>query len=108
MVPVDGLAFEDEHHDDGEDGEGDHFLDHFQLKQVEGPAVACETYAVGGYGEAVFEEGDAPRKKDDEDQRPVGRDLHLAEFQVSIPGEGHKDVRKYEHHHGPKSVHLPT
>ncbi len=62
MVPLDGLALEEEGDDDGENGQGDHFLNHLELNQAEGTAVALETDAVRGNGEAVLKEGEAPRE----------------------------------------------
>ena len=105
MIPLDRLTFEQEGDDDGEDGEGNHFLDHFELHQVEGAAVTPEADAVGRDGKAVLEEGDAPREKDDEDQWPAGGDLHLLEFEMTVPGEGHEDVREHQHQYGPDSLH---
>ena len=104
MVPLHGLALEKEGDDDGEDGQGDHFLDHFELHQVEGTAVAVEADPVRRDGEAVLEEGDAPREEDDEDERPAGGDLHLLEFEMTVPRECHEDVREHEHDDGPDAL----
>ena len=105
MVPLDGLALEEEGDDDREDGQGDRFLDDLELHQVEGAAVSVEADAVGGDGEAVFEEGDAPRKEDDEDEGPAGGNLHLLQLEMAVPGERHEHVREDEHKDGPESVH---
>ena len=104
MVPLDGLALEEEGDDDREDGQGDRFLDDLALHQVEGAAVAVEADAVGGDGEAVFEEGDAPRKEDDEEEGPAGGDLHLLQLEMAVPREGHEDVREHEHDDGPDAL----
>ena len=105
MVPLDGSAFEQEGDDDGEDGEGNHFLDHFELHQVEGTSVTLEADAVGRDGEAVLEEGDAPGKKDDEDERPAGGDFHFLQFKMAVPRERHEYVRKHKHQDGPETLH---
>ena len=105
MVPLERLALENEQDDDGEDRERDHFLDDFELHQGERAAVAVEADAVGRYGEAVFKESDAPRKKDHADQRPAGGNLHLLELQVPVPGECHEDVGTDQHQDGPKCLH---
>ena len=60
VVPADGFAFEDDGHDDGEDGECDCFLDDFQLHEGEGAAVAGVADAVGGHHEGVFGQGEEP------------------------------------------------
>ena len=105
MIPLDRLTFEQEGDDDGEDGEGNHFLDHFELHQVEGTAVALEADAVGRDGEAVLEEGNAPREEDDEDKRPAGGDFHLLQLEMAVPGERHEYVREDKHQDGPETLH---
>ena len=105
VVPLEGLALEDEKDDDREDRQGDDFLDDLQLHQVERAAVAFEADAVGRDGEAVFEEGDAPGEEDHEDERPAGRDFHFLQFQMTIPGEGHEDVGAHQHQDGPDCLH---
>ena len=109
MVPLQGLALEQEGDDDREDGQGDHFLDDLELHQVEGTAVAVEADAVRRNGEAVLEEGDAPREQDDEDERPAGGDLHLLQFEMTVPCECNENVRKDEHDDGPDTLlHSPV
>ena len=105
MVPVERLAFEDEHHDNREDRQGNDFLNDFQLHQVERSAVTLEADAIGRHGEAVFKEGDAPRKQDDTNQRPRGRNLHFLQFEVPVPGKSHEDVGADQHQDGPDSLH---
>ena len=105
MVPLDGLAFEEESDDDGEDGKGNHLLDHFQLHKVERTAIALETDAVGRDGEAILEESDAPGEEDDENQRPAGGDFHFLQFKMAVPRERHEYVRKHKHQDGPETLH---
>ena len=102
MVPLEVLALEEEVDDDGEDGQGDDLLDDLELHEVEGAAVAREADAIGGDSEAVLEEGDSPREKNDEDERPAGRDLHLLQFEMAVPRERHEDVRADQHQDGPE------
>ena len=104
MVPLYGLPLEQEGDDDGKNGQGNHFLDHLELHQVEGAAVSVETDPVRRDGQAVLEEGDAPREKDDQDEGPASGDLHLLEFEMTVPGECHEDVRKNEHDDGPDAL----
>ena len=105
MVPLDRLSLEQEGDDDGEDGQGDHLLDDFQLHQVERTAVAQEADPVGRDGEAVLEEGDAPREQDDEDEGPSGGYFHLLQLEMAVPREGHEDVGKHQHQNSPKPFH---
>ena len=92
MVPLDGLALEKEGDDDGEDGEGDNLLDHFQLKEIERAAVPHEADTVCGNGEAVLKEGYSPGEEDDEDERPSGGNLHFLELEVTVPCKRHENV----------------
>jgi hypothetical protein len=62
--------------------EGDDFLDGLKLRA--GKFVGAKT--IGRDLEAVFKEGDAPTGEDD---LPQGR---TAVFEVTVPGEGHKNV----------------
>jgi len=67
-----------------EDGEGDDFLEDFELAEGEAAGVAD---AVGGDLQEVFEEGDAPTDEGGDDPG-LGREV----FEVGIPGERHEDV----------------
>ena len=92
MVPMEGLSLEQEMGDDGENRQGNHFLDHFQLDERERTSVLREAHPVGGHHKRVFKKGDAPGKEDDADKGPVVRDLHLLQFQVAVPGQRHENV----------------
>ena len=105
MIPLDRLALEDEKDDEGENRQGDGFLDDFKLHQVERPAIALESDTVGRYGEAILEEGDAPGKQDDADQRPARGDFHLLQFEVPVPGKGHENIGTDQHKDGPECLH---
>ena len=72
---------------------------------TEGAAVLGVADAVGGDGEAVLEEGDAPREQDDQYEGPARRYLHFTQFEMPVPGERHEDVRADEHEYGPDSLH---
>jgi len=71
---MEALSLEEEADDDGEDSQGDDFLNNFQLHERERSSVTDKTNTVGGYSEAVFDKGDAPREGDDTNQRPVAAD----------------------------------
>lgn len=100
VVPLDGLAFENEGDDEGEDDEGDAFLDDLELHEREGAAGDLGTYAVGGDHETVLEQGHAPREEDDGNEGPVGDELHLLKLEVAVPRKCHEDIGAYEHHYG--------
>lgn len=67
VVPVQGFALEEEGDDQGEYGERDGLLDHFELHEVERAAVSGVADAVGRDGEAVLEECYAPGEEYDQD-----------------------------------------
>jgi hypothetical protein len=71
VVPVESLIAEEVGGEDGEHCQGDDFLNHLELHQREWTAIALESYAVGGYHEEIFKQGNAPREKDDQYQWPV-------------------------------------
>src|ERR1700761_4296118 len=82
VVPFDAVA-EIKDGKDTEDGQGDNFLGDFELRG----RVNVAAPTVSGDLEDVFKEGDAPACEYDE---PDGL---VFEFKVSVPGEGHEDVR---------------
>lgn len=60
MVPMKTLPLEKEADNDRENAEGNHFLNDFQLHECKRSSVPHEPNAVGRYGKAIFDEGDAP------------------------------------------------
>jgi len=78
---------------DGEDGEGDDFLDGLELGGVE----FIGTDAIRRHLKTVFEESDAPTSEDNFPER------FAAVFQVAVPGKRHEDVgnsQKKDRSHG--------
>ena len=67
-------------------------MNDLQLHQAERTAIDAAADAVCGNHKAVFKEGKAPRSENHKNQRPVGADVHFFEFEVAVPGGGHKDV----------------
>lgn len=100
MVPMERFPLEGECHNAGEDTDRYHLLQHLQLHQGERATHDLRTDTVGGYHEEILQQGNAPTKKDDKDQRPIRRDLHLLQLQITIPCEGHKDVRHHQQKDG--------
>ena len=106
MVPLQGLALEYEHGEDGEDSDGEHLLDNLQLHQGEGSAVALESDAVAVHLADVFGKGKEPRGKDDDEEGGmVGDDAHGLELEMAIPGECHEYVGEYQQYYCEKSFH---
>ena len=105
MIPLDGLSLEQEGNYDRENGDGNHFLNHFELHEIEGTAVFDEADSVGRNQQALFKKSDAPGKEDNENKRPVRRNFHLLKLQVPIPCKRHEDVGKHQHQNSPKPFH---
>ena len=106
MVPVKGFSLEAQGDYDREDGQRDYLLDDLELHQVEGTSVDCRADAVTRDLKAVFEEGNAPGEEYDQNERPSVGDVHFLEFQMSVPGEGHTDVRADQKQYAPERVHV--
>jgi len=72
------------------DGEGDDFLDDFELRG----GINRVAPAIGRHLQQIFEESDAPAHQNDEQQR-------LAfEFQVAVPRDRHENIRAGQQHNG--------
>ena len=105
MIPLKRLALEEYSYHYREYRQRYHFLYYLELHKVEGTSVPVEPYPVRWYLGAVFEKGYAPGEDDDEDQRPSVRDMHLLEFQMSVPGKGHHYVRDDKKKYCPEPLH---
>lgn len=71
------LSLEHDIGNDGENSQGDTFLDNLQLYQCEGAPITLKAQTVGRNLAAVFKEGNHPRKEDDANERPVAADSRL-------------------------------
>jgi len=90
VVPAQ-MAAEVERGENSKNRQRDNLLDHLELDRRE----AAVSKAVGGDLKAILEEGNAPTDEDDLPQRL------LPKFQMTVPGNGHKDIGEYEKHDGP-------
>jgi len=82
VIPFNGVA-QVKNGEDAEDSERNNFLSDFELRR----RIDVAAPAIGGNLEDVFEKSDAPACEDDE---PDG---FAFEFEMTVPGEGHEDVR---------------
>ena len=71
MVPLQRLTFEHHSCEDSKYCKRYHFLDDFQLHQIERTSVVNESYSVCRYLCAIFEECHSPREENDQNERPV-------------------------------------
>lgn len=100
MVPMERFALEGKRHNGGEDTDGDYLLQHLQLHQGERSSHDLGTDTVGRNHEEILQQSDSPTEENDKNQRPIRRDLHLLQLQITIPCEGHKDVRHHQQKDG--------
>ena len=96
VVPSKRKVLEENQRKDREYDERDHFLDHFQLHQVERTAFAVESDAVGRHLETILEESHRPTDKDDDKQRRLPGTVLPEKTQMTVPGHRHKGIRKDE------------
>lgn len=92
VVVGEGLVFEENEHEDSEDGERKELLDDFELPEVEGTAIVDEPDAVGRHHETVLDQRDAPAEEDDQRQRQFAEPSSALQFYVAVPCKGHKDI----------------
>lgn len=106
MVPVERLTLEEHIGNDAEDDEGHDFLYHLELHEGEGTTVVHKSDAVGRNLTAVLEEGNEPTEGNDANERPMGADARLAQFEMAIPSECHEDVAQDEQKDSVKCRHM--
>ena len=93
VVPVQGFATETGNGVDGEYQQGYDLLDDLQLEQREGTAVSLKAVVVGRNHETILHKCQCPRNEDDDiEGRVTVQDVHVLQFQVSVPCKCHKDV----------------
>ena len=106
VVPAESFGLENGDDDDGEHGQGNRFLNDFQLDKVERTSVLHGSDAVGRNHERVFEQGYAPRHEDDQKERPIlwgGDDFE--QLELAIPSESHEDIGNDEEKDGINTFH---
>ena len=96
MVPMQRLSLKQDVGYHGKDTETDALLDDLELNEIERTTIADETQSVGWHLTAILEEGDEPRKENHYDEWPMSRGARLLQLQMTIPGQGHKDITQDE------------
>lgn len=71
MIPMERLALEHYHSNNGKDGKGDYFLDDLQLEERERSAITDEADTIAWNLKAILEKCQAPREEDYAYQRPT-------------------------------------
>lgn len=105
MVNLNCFIFKDEQRKNHKYDKSNNLLDHFQLHQRERSAESLVTDPVGGYLETVFKKGYPPADQNDTKECKTAG-FGSVEFQVAIPGNGHKCVRQDQHSNRCESFHI--
>jgi len=92
IVPGKLIRLENKNGADGKHCKRDHFLQHLQLKEIEGSAELVAANAVSGNHKDVFKKSDAPADKNDSNQTCIREDIPFFELQVSVPGKRHEEI----------------
>ena len=95
MIPSE-LHVKGHHAEKDEYAERNHFLNHFELHEREGPTVFCKTYSVGRHLQAVFEKRNRPTESNHSNHRPLVKPLKLGQLKMAIPGKCHEDIAAYQ------------
>lgn len=106
VVQPEGLGAENQQGENRKYAQRDNFLYDLKLDQRERTAVSGKTDAVCGYLEAVFKEGDPPTYNDNKYERYGASAFRRIEFQVAVPGDGHKNVGHQQKSDRVQSFHI--
>ena len=93
MVEGEGMVFEEDEHEHGEDGQREELLDDFELPEVERAAVFDEADTVRRHHEAVLDQRDTPAEEDDQRQRELAEPSRALQLQMTVPCERHENIR---------------
>lgn len=92
MVPMQGFSFEQQGGEHSKDNQRNHFLNHFQLHQRKGSAIAGKAYAIGRHLGTVLKKSNYPRKENDSEQGPIANGFCLLKFEMTVPGKSHENI----------------
>ena len=106
MIPMKTFSLEHQHSHNRKHRKRDYFLYDFQLKKGKRSAITDKANFVTRYLETVFKKCDTPREQNYSYQRPTVRDLHFAEFKMSVPRQRHEHIRADEKQYRIDCVHL--
>ena len=104
MIPMQALALKEEGHNDRKYSQRNHFLNNLQLYERKRTSVDVGAQPVCRYLKAIFEECYTPGEKDYEYQRPAIGYMHILEFEMTVPCEGHADIGTYQKQYCPETL----
>lgn len=105
MIPLQLLIFEQYEGKNREYYQGDNLLNHFELEQCEGATVFLIADFVGGHHQAVFKKGNEPTHQNKPEQPRFLKEFQVLEFQMAVPGDGHKNIGKQQKQDGVRALH---
>lgn len=105
MIPLQAFVLEKNEGKNNENDERDHFLDHFELYQAERTTAFLVSKPVCGHHQCVFKEGNPPADQHNGNNTKIFGPSHFFEFEMPVPGEGHKSIGKDQQDDGGKASH---
>ncbi len=107
MVDTERLVFEENNSKYRKNRQRDHFLNNFQLPQVERSPIARETDPVGWHLQGILKQGDAPTYENHPEQPQIIKPVHFLELQMPVPRERHKRVGQHQQSNGENGLFHP-
>jgi hypothetical protein len=92
VIDAESLGFENDEGKDRKDQQRNDLLDHLELKEAEGAAVAIESDTVCRYLKGVLKQGNAPADKYDADETQIAEAFHVFELEVPVPCQCHECI----------------
>ena len=92
VIDAESLGLEHNEGKDGKDQQRDDLLDHLELKEAEGTAVATEADTVCGHLKGIFKQCDAPADKYDADEPQIAEAFHVFELEMPVPCQCHEGI----------------
>lgn len=105
VIPPEAFGLEKQRAEQHKNHQSNDLLNDFQLHERERSAVFLKPDAVCRHLKTIFEECDAPAKKNDTDEGQGMKPRNVFHPQMSIPRKSHENVGRNEQKNGIKSCH---
>lgn len=93
MIPLQGLSLEAYDSKNRKDRDRNNLLYNLKLHKCERATISDKTDTIGGNLTSILKESQKPTDEDDDVKWCIVRDeLHLLQFEMSVPSKCHKDV----------------
>lgn len=105
VIPLQRFIFEKNQGEYGKNKEGNHFLNHFELYQCKRTAVFLVTHTVGRHHKTIFQKSNQPTGQHNAEKARFLKKTQVLKFQVTIPGESHKNIGQQQQGDGRDTAH---